>query len=84
MIDSKTLFEIRDKRNNVNGKFEVYRDIARMTIDNAIICINDGDLEAAETWMKLGEYCTRKISECKAQLEDLEATLNKMKERDLA
>ena len=37
-----------------------------------------------ETWIKLGEYCNRKISECREQLEDLEVALNRMEERDLA
>lgn len=84
MIDGKTLFEPRDKRNNINGKFEAYNGIARMAIDNARLCIEEGRADTAETWIKLGEYCSRKISECKKQLEDLEVALNRMEERDLA
>ena len=84
MINSKTLFELRDKRNNINGKFEAYDGIARMAFDNARLSIANGQLDVAETWINLGEYCNRKVSECKEQLEDLEATLNGMKERDLA
>ena len=84
MIDSKALFELRDKRNNINGKFEAYDGIARMTVDNARLSIANGQLDVAETWINLGEYCNRKIAECKEQLEDLEVALNKMKERDLA
>ena len=84
MINSKALFELRDKRNNINGKFEAYDGIARMAIDNARLSIASGQLDVAETWINLGEYCNRKVSECKEQLEDLEATLDRMKERDLA
>ena len=84
MIDSKALFELRDQRNNINGKFEAYDGIARMAVDNARLSIANEQLDVAETWIKLGEYCNRKISECREQLEDLEAVLNKMKERDLA
>ena len=84
MIDGKTLFELRDKRNNINGKFEAYNSIARMAIDNARLSIANGQLDVTETWIKLGEYCSRKISECREQLEDLEVALNRMEERDLA
>ena len=84
MIDGKTLFELRDKRNNINGKFEAYDGIARMAVDNARLCIEEGRVGTAETWIKLGEYCNRKISECREQLEDLEVALNRMEERDLA
>ena len=84
MIDGKTLFELRDKRNNIKGKFEAYDGVARMAVDNARLCIKEGRADTAETWIKLGEYCSRKISECKKQLEDLEVALNRMEERDLA
>ena len=84
MINSKALFELRDKRCNVNGKFEAYDSIARMAVDNARLSLANGQLDVAETWIKLGEYCNRKISECREQLEDLEVALNKMEERDLA
>ena len=84
MIDSKTLFEVRDKRNNINGKFEAYSDIHRMAVLNAEQCIENNNLDVAETWITIANYCNRKVSECKEQLEDLEATLNRMKERDLA
>ena len=84
MIDGKTLFELRDKRNNINGKFEAYNSIARMAVDNARLCIEEDQADTAETWIKLGEYCNRKIYECKKQLEDLEVALNRMEERDLA
>ena len=56
----------------------------RMAIDNARLSIANGQLDVTETWIKLGEYCNRKISECKKQLEDLEVALNRMEERDLA
>ena len=55
-----------------------------MAIDNARLSIANGQLDVAETWINLGEYCNQKVAECKEQLEDLEATLNEMKERDLA
>ena len=84
MIDGKALFELRDKCNNINGKFEAYNSIACMPIDNARLNIANGQLDVTETWIKLGEYCNRKISECKEQLEDLEVALNRMEERDLA
>ena len=84
MINSKALFELRDKRCNLSGKFEAYDGIARMAIDNARLSIANGQLDVAETWINLGEYCNQKGAECKEQLEDLEATLNGMKERDLA
>ena len=84
MINSKALFELRDKRCNVNGKFEAYDSITRMAVDNARLSIANGQLDVAETWIKLGEYCNRKISECREQLEDLEVALNRMEERDLA
>ena len=84
MIDGKTLFELRDKRNNINGKFEAYNSIARMAVDNARLCIEEGRADTSETWIKLGEYCNRKISEHREQLEDLEVALNRMEERDLA
>ena len=84
MIDGKTLFELRDKRNNINGKYEAYDGVARMAVDNARLCIEEGRADTAETWIKLGEYCNRKISECREQLEDLEVALNRMEERDLA
>ena len=84
MIDGKTLFELRDKRNNINGKFEAYDGIAHMVVDNARLCIEEDQADTAETWIKLGEYCSRKISECREQLEDLEVALNRMDETDLA
>ena len=84
MINSKALFELRDKRCNISGKFEAYDGVARMAIDNARLSIANGQLDVAETWINLGEYCNRKVAECKEQLEDLEATLNRMKEGDLA
>lgn len=84
MIDSKTLFELRDKRNNIKGKFEAYDGVARMAVDNASLCIEKGRVDTADTWITIAEYCNRKVSECKAQLEDVEAALLKMKERDLA
>ena len=62
MIDGKTLFELRDKRNNINGKFEAYDGVARMAVDNARLCIEEGRADTAETWIKLGEYCNRKKS----------------------
>ena len=84
MIDGKTLFELRDKRNNINGKFEAYNSIARMAIDNARLSIANGQLDVAETWINLVKHCNRKVAECKEQLEDLEVALNRMEERDLA
>ena len=84
MINSKALFELRDKRCNLNGKFEAYDSITRMAVDNARLSIANGQLDVAETWINLVEHCNQKIAECKKQLEDLEATLNEMKERDLA
>ena len=84
MIDIKAYAEIRERGYNINGKFEAYNSIARMAIDNARLNIANGQLDVTETWIKLGEYCNRKISECKKQLEDLEVALNRMEERDLA
>ena len=84
MIDSKTLFKLRDKRNNIKGKFEAYDGIARMAVDNASLCIETGRVDVADAWITIAEYCNRKVSECKVQLEDVEAALLKMKERDLA
>ena len=84
MIDIKAYAEIRERGYNINGKFEAYDGIARMAIDNARLSIANGQLDVAETWINLGEYCNRKVAECKEQLEDLEATLNRMKEGDLA
>ena len=57
---------------------------SRVAIDNARLSIANGQLDVTETWIKLGEYCNRKISECREQLEDLEVALNRMEERDLA
>ena len=57
---------------------------SRVAIDNARLSIANGQLDVTETWIKLGEYCDRKISECREQLEDLEVALNRMEERDLA
>ena len=57
---------------------------SRVAIDNARLSIANGQLDVTEMWIKLGEYCNRKISECREQLEDLEVALNRMEERDLA
>ena len=48
MIDGKALFELRDKCNNINGKFEAYNSIACMPIDNARLNIANGQLDITE------------------------------------
>ena len=84
MVIGLALFVLRDNPNFFFFLFEAYDGIARMAIDSARLSIANGQLVVAETWINLGEYCNRKVAECKEQLEDLEVTLNGMKERDLA
>ena len=84
MIDIKAYAEIRERGYNINGKFEAYNGIHRMAVLNAEQCIENNNLDVAETWITIANYCNQKVSECKNQLEDVEAELLKMKERDLA